>query len=85
MLEKARANSGDGQPADAPAANARPVGFGLASRLLALVICFVMLTEIAIYVPSIANFRNNWLRDRLSAAYTAARVFEAAPADMVPE
>lgn len=64
---------------------ARRVRFGLASRLLALVVGVIMLTEIAIYVPSIANFRNSWLRDRLSAAYTAAMVFEAAPADMVPE
>ncbi len=63
----------------------RRVRFGLASRLLVLVAGFVMLAEVAIYVPSIANFRNNWLRDRLSAANTAAMVFEAAPANMVPE
>ena len=35
--------------------------------------------------PSIANFRLNWLNDRLSAAYTAALVLEAAPGGMVPE
>jgi signal transduction histidine kinase len=59
--------------------------FGLAGRVLALTAVFVMLAEIAIYIPSIANFRNNWLRDRLAAARTAALVFEAVPQDVVPE
>ncbi len=60
-------------------------GDGLASRILLLTMGFVMLAEIAIYIPSIANFRNNWLRDRLSAAYTAALVLEAAPPEAIPE
>ena len=38
-----------------------------------------MIAEVLIYVPSIANFRLNWLRDRLSDAYTAALVLEATP------
>ena len=38
-----------------------------------------------IYVPSIANFRLNWLNDRLAAAHTAALVLDAAPKGMVPE
>ena len=38
-----------------------------------------------IYVPSIANFRLNWLNDRLAAANTAALVLDAAPSGMVPE
>jgi signal transduction histidine kinase len=59
--------------------------FGLAGRVLALTAVFVMLAEIAIYIPSIANFRNNWLLDRLASARTAALVFEAVPQDMVPE
>src|SRR5438270_5601905 len=59
-------------------------GFGLASRVLALLVGFVILAEIAIFVPSIANFRTNWLLTRLSAAYTAALVLEAAPKGMVP-
>lgn len=63
----------------------RRARFGLASRVLLLTIAFVMLAEIAVFVPSIANFRNNWLRDRLSAAYTAALVLDAAPGAMVPE
>jgi signal transduction histidine kinase len=44
-----------------------------------------MVAEILIYVPSIANFRLNWLNDRLAAAHTAALVLDAAPSGMVPE
>lgn len=58
---------------------------GLSGKLLMLTILFVMIAEILIYVPSIANFRTNWLRDRLAAAHTAALVFDAAPRGGVPE
>ena len=44
-----------------------------------------MIAEVLIYVPSIANFRINWLNDRLAAAHTAALVLDAAPSGMVPE
>jgi signal transduction histidine kinase len=58
---------------------------GLSSRLLLLTIGFVMLAEVLIFVPSIANFRNSWLNDRLAAAGTAALVLEAAPDEALPE
>src|SRR5712691_2151834 len=58
---------------------------GLSGKLLVLTLSFVMIAEVLIYVPSIANFRLNWLHDRLSAAYTAALVFETAPSGMVPD
>jgi signal transduction histidine kinase len=70
--------------ADAPP-RARPLHMGLSGKLLVLTLLFVMLAEVLIYVPSIANFRLNWLRDRLSAAYTAALVFETAPDGVVPD
>src|SRR5262245_39357706 len=53
--------------------------FGLSDKLLVLTILFVMIAEVLIYVPSIANYRLNWLRDKLSDAYTAALVLEATP------
>jgi len=65
--------------------NGRRVRIGLSGKLLFLTIVFVMVAEILIYVPSIANFRLNWLNDRLAAAHTAALVLEAAPSGMVPE
>jgi signal transduction histidine kinase len=52
---------------------------GLSGKLLILTILFVMIAEVLIYVPSIANFRLNWLQDRISSAYTAALVLEATP------
>jgi len=62
----------------------RPHGPGLSAKLLMLTIVFVMLSEVLIYVPSIANFRESWLRDRLHAAEIAALVLDAAPDAMVP-
>jgi signal transduction histidine kinase len=64
---------------------ARGPRVGLSGKLLLLTVVFVMVAEILIYVPSIANFRLNWLNDRLAAAHTAALVMEAAPSGMVPE
>src|SRR5437660_7286327 len=64
---------------------ARRPYFGLSGKLLVLTLLFVMVAEVLIYVPSVANFRLNWLNDRLSAAYTAALVFETAPSGEVPE
>src|SRR5262245_33583714 len=51
---------------------------GLSGKLLVLTILFVMIAEVLIYVPSIAVFRYTWLKDKLSVAYTAALVFQAA-------
>ena len=62
---------------------ARKPRLGLSGKLLILTVLFVMIAEVLIYVPSIATFRRSWLNDRLSAAYTAALVLEAAPG--VPE
>jgi hypothetical protein len=64
---------------------ARRSRVGLSGKLLVLTVLFVMLAEVLIYVPSIADFRLNWLNDRLAAAHTAALVLDAAPSGMVPE
>jgi signal transduction histidine kinase len=68
-------------PDGPPVAPAWP---GLSGRLLILTVLFVMLSEVLIYVPSIANFRRNWLNDRIGAAQIAALVLDAAPAGAVP-
>src|SRR6266576_5730155 len=52
---------------------------GLSGKLLVLTLAFVMIAEVLIYVPSVANFRLNYLHDKISAAYTAALVLEIAP------
>ncbi|MCH9807004.1 MAG: HAMP domain-containing histidine kinase [Alphaproteobacteria bacterium] len=48
-------------------------------KLLVLTTAFVMLAEVLIFVPSVANHRHNWLNDRLMAAHLAALAAEAAP------
>jgi len=58
---------------------------GLSGKLLVLTILFVMIAEILIYVPSVANFRVVWLKDRLATAYTAALVLDAAPNGVVSD
>src|SRR5215475_7702709 len=74
-----------GRPAAADGSSRQRLRFGLSGKLLFLTLLFVMIAEVLIYVPSVANFRLNWLQDRLSAAYTAALVFETAPSGEVPE
>ena len=58
-------------------------GRGLSARLLALTICFVMLSEVLIYAPSIARFRDDWLSERLATAYLAILALEATPDYMI--
>ena len=60
--------------------------FGLAGRVLFLFAALVMVAEVAVLLTSIASYRENWLRNRLSAGFTAALVFEGIPADtLAPE
>lgn len=47
---------------------------GLSGKLLVLTILFVMLSEVLIYVPSIAIFRLTWLRETHATASVAALV-----------
>jgi signal transduction histidine kinase len=56
-------------------ARPRPVRaprFGLSGKLLLLTILFVMLAEVLIYVPSVANYWVNQLNEKLNSGYTAA-------------
>ncbi|MCB1376994.1 MAG: HAMP domain-containing histidine kinase [Alphaproteobacteria bacterium] len=52
---------------------------GLSGKVLALTIVFVMLGEVLIFLPSIANFRIQWLKGRVAQAEIAALAAEAAP------
>ncbi len=60
-------------------------GLGLSAKLLLLTLLFVMLAEVLIFVPSVANFRINWLNDRLTAAQLASLAAEASPNGDVPQ
>jgi signal transduction histidine kinase len=56
---------------------------GLSGKVLLLTIIFVMLGEVLIFVPSIANFRITWLKNRVAQAEIAALAVEAAPTRML--
>ena len=67
------------------AATAERRGLGLSSKLLLLTVMFVMLAEVLIFVPSVANFRITWLSDRLTSARLAALAAQAAGEGKVPD
>ncbi|BBE72956.1 sensor histidine kinase [Oharaeibacter diazotrophicus] len=50
---------------------------GLSFKLLVLTVLFVMLAEVMIYVPSIANFQKTEIEDRLHSATIAAHAMSA--------
>jgi len=62
-----------------------PLVGSLSAKLLALTIAFVMLAELLIYAPSLANFRVNWLTDRIAAGHLAILVLEATPEALVSD
>lgn len=51
---------------------------GLSGKVLVLTVVFVMLGEVLIFLPSIANFRITWLKSRVAASEVAALAVEAA-------
>ena len=55
----------------------RQVRFGLSWKLVGLTAIFVMVSEVFIYLPSVAGFRDAWLNDRLAAAAAASVVLTA--------
>src|SRR5262245_276227 len=55
----------------------------LSARLLVLTAIFVMLSEVLIFVPSVARFRLNYLEQRIADAHLAILALEATPDNMV--
>ena len=69
-----------------PNASLKPAWWrGLTGKVLALTILFVMIGEILIFLPSIANFRITWLKERIATAEIAALVAAAAPNGVVSD
>lgn len=79
----AKAENASGMAGGRLARLLRPLRGSLSRRLLVLTILFVMLAEVLIFVPSVANFRLNWLEQRLAAAQIASLALEARPDNMV--
>ena len=57
----------------------------LSGKLLVLTLGAVMLAEVFVFVPSVANYRKTWLTDRLVAAQIAAIAADAAPGGILPD
>ncbi|HXY99798.1 MAG TPA: HAMP domain-containing sensor histidine kinase [Stellaceae bacterium] len=58
---------------------------GLSARLLMLTVIFVMVSEVLIFVPSVARFRLNYLQEKIADAHLAILALEATPDNMVSE
>ena len=58
---------------------------GLSGKLLILTVCFIMLTEILVFVPSIANYRLTWLARQFTTAEAAALALTHPGASEVPD
>jgi signal transduction histidine kinase len=56
----------------------------LSARLLVLTVFFVMLSEVLIFVPSVARFRMDYLDDRLAAGHLATMAIEASGHQKLP-
>ncbi len=57
----------------------------LSARLLVLTVAFVMISEVLIFVPSLARFRVSYLEDKLAAGTLALLALEATPDNMVSQ
>lgn len=64
-----------------------PVDFkrSLSSQLLALTIFFILVAEIVVMIPSIADRRVDWLRERLEAAYLVGLALDSPQGGMIAE
>ena len=58
---------------------------GLSAKLLLLTLLFVMLAEVLIFVPSVANYRISYLTDRLTAARLAALAMKDRREGTIPD
>jgi signal transduction histidine kinase len=58
---------------------------GLSGKVLVLTVLFVMMGEVLIFLPSIANFRIVWLKERVATAEIAALAAEAAPGGRISD
>lgn len=80
MNETARTQIGEPAPSGAAQPRRR-----LSAKLLWLTILFVMIAEVLIFVPSVANFRMSWLEQRLNTAAAASVLITAEETAELPQ
>ncbi len=80
MTDDVAGSAAKGQSEAESAARPRAVlGLSLSNKLLVLTLLFVMVAEVLIYIPSIANFSNVWLQEKLDTAELLAMAVSATP------
>lgn len=57
---------------------------GLSAKLLVLTVLFVMIAEVLIFLPSIANYKLRWLEERLATAAAVSIVLVQEDAESLP-
>jgi signal transduction histidine kinase len=57
---------------------------GLSTKLLVLTVLFVMIAEVLIFLPSIANYKLRWLEERLATAAAVSVVLVQEDAESLP-
>ncbi len=68
-----------------PVERNRMIPRSLSGKLLILTMVVIMLTEIFVFIPSVANFRLTWLSDHFVAGEAASLALERLPDDAVPD
>ncbi|WP_092036673.1 sensor histidine kinase [Methylobacterium pseudosasicola] len=63
----------------------RPTRLGLSGRLFLVTVAFVVVAEVLTYVPAVANYRIEWMSDRVAAAQVAALVLDGRTGEPVSE
>ena len=70
--------------ADEAPARTVPLARGLSIKLLVLTVLFVMIAEVLIFLPSIANFKLRWLEERLGTAAAVSVVLVQEDSESLP-
>ncbi len=60
-------------------------GFGLAGRVLAVTVSFVLLAMGLFYVTRLSSYRETWLHNKIASAQTALQAFDAAGPVSLPQ
>ncbi|MEQ1941828.1 HAMP domain-containing sensor histidine kinase [Mesorhizobium sp. VNQ89] len=81
MNEKASDTAEDAEPDHARTV---PLARGLSVKLLLLTALFVMIAEVLIFLPSIANFKLRWLEERLGTAAAVSVVLVQEDTESLP-
>ncbi|MEW9808522.1 ATP-binding protein [Mesorhizobium marinum] len=61
-----------------------PLARGLSTKLLMLTVLFVMMAEVLIFLPSVANFKLRWLEERLGTAAAVSVVLVQDDSESLP-